>query len=128
MTRTDLPFYRLRAWLFSPIKRSIDIVSALLLLIIFSPILIIVIIVMKLSSPGPVIFKQKRVGQGGEFYMYKFRSMRIGDNDKFLKENYPELWEKYKKNYQLAKTPESPPLVVLFAPPQSMKCLSLLMF
>ena len=108
MTRTDLPFYQLRAWLFAPIKRSIDIFSALILLIVFSPILIIVVIFIKLTSPGPVIFKQKRVGQGGEFFMYKFRSMRIGDNDKFLKENYPELWEKYKKNDWKLSASEDP--------------------
>jgi len=98
MTRKSLPFYYLRVKLFEPIKRGIDIFSALILLIIFSPILIIFAILIKITSPGPVIFKQLRVGRNGLFFMYKFRSMRIGDNDKFLKENYPELWKKYKAN------------------------------
>ncbi|HWS49078.1 MAG TPA: sugar transferase [Candidatus Methanoperedens sp.] len=96
--KNDLPFYRLRVALFAPTKRLIDIFSALILLVIFSPIMLIASILIRLTSEGPVIFKQKRVGRHGEFFMYKFRSMRVGDNDKFLKENYPELWEKYKAN------------------------------
>ena len=98
MTRKSLPFYNLRVKLFEPIKRGIDIVSALILLVIFSPILIICAILIKITSPGPIIFKQLRVGKNCLFHMYKFRSMRIGDNDKFLRENYPELWKKYKAN------------------------------
>ena len=98
MTKKDIPFYTLRTKIFYPIKRCIDLLSALLLLMLFSPIFLISSILIKLTSPGPIIFKQKRVGRHGEFYMYKFRSMRVGDNDKFLKENYPKLWEKYKAN------------------------------
>lgn len=108
MTRKSLPFYTLRVKLFEPIKRVIDIFSALILLIIFSPILLISAILIKITSPGPVIFKQLRVGRNGLFYMYKFRSMRIGDNDKFLKENYPELWKKYKANDWKLSASEDP--------------------
>lgn len=83
---------------FNIFKRSIDIVGSLLLLTIFSPIIIITAILIKLSSPGPVIFKQIRVGlNSAPFWMYKFRSMYTGDNDKRLKEDYPELWKKYKQ-------------------------------
>lgn len=106
--KKDLPFYSLRVALFSPVKRLIDIFSALILLIIFSPIILIVSILIKFTSEGPVIFKQKRVGCQGEFFMYKFRSMRVGDNDKFLKENYPELWEKYKANDWKLSASEDP--------------------
>jgi len=98
MTRKNLPFYSLRVMLFSPIKRLIDIFSSLILLIIFSPVMIITSILIRATSPGPIIFKQKRVGKNKEFDMYKFRSMRVGNNDIFLKENYPELWKKYKAN------------------------------
>jgi len=98
MTRKSLPLYNLRVKLFEPIKRGIDVFSALFLIIIFSPILIICAILIKITSPGPIIFKQLRVGRNGLFFMFKFRSMRIGDNDKFLKDNYPELWKKYKAN------------------------------
>ncbi|HOZ80631.1 MAG TPA: sugar transferase [Candidatus Woesebacteria bacterium] len=83
--------------LFFIFKRLVDIVSSITLLILFSPIMLITAVLIKITSPGPVIFKQKRVGRNQTFLMYKFRSMYIGDNDEFLKTKYPELWEKYKK-------------------------------
>lgn len=108
MTRKNLPFYSLRVMLFSPIKRLIDIFSSLILLIIFSPVMIITSILIRATSPGPIIFKQKRVGKNKEFDMYKFRSMRVGNNDIFLKENYPELWKKYKANDWKLSAKEDP--------------------
>ncbi len=77
-------------------KRLIDIIGSIFLIILFSPILIITSILIKLGSPGPAFFKQKRVGHNQIFFMYKFRSMYIGDNDKMLKEKHPDLWKKYK--------------------------------
>jgi len=78
-------------------KRAIDIFSSIFLLILFSPILLITAISIRVTSSGPIFFKQKRVtSKNKEFWMYKFRSMYIGDNDKRLRENYPELWKKYK--------------------------------
>jgi exopolysaccharide production protein ExoY len=80
-------------------KRLLDILGSLFLIIIFSPLFILITIGIKLTSTGPIFFKQKRAGKNHkEFYMYKFRSMYIGDNDKKLKNNYPELWKKYKDN------------------------------
>jgi len=59
-------------------KRTMDIVGSLLLILLSSPIMLAVAIGVKLSSPGPVIFKQERVGKDKRpFYMYKFRSMRV---------------------------------------------------
>lgn len=58
------------------IKRLIDIVIALMTLVILSPVLLIAAVAVKVESPGPVIFKQRRLGLGGkEFFIYKFRSM-----------------------------------------------------
>jgi len=92
-------FLKLRVIVFIIGKRIIDIFSSIFLLILFSPILITVSIIIKLTSPGPIFFNQTRVGKGNTlFKMYKFRSMRIGDNDKFLKDNYPDLWDKYIKS------------------------------
>ena len=83
--------------LFNLFKRTLDIFSSLFLMVLFSPILVITATVIKITSPGPIFFKQKRVTRNNqEFWMYKFRSMYTGDNDKRLKENYPELWKKYK--------------------------------
>jgi lipopolysaccharide/colanic/teichoic acid biosynthesis glycosyltransferase len=57
-------------------KRSIDFFGASLLLAILSPLLLAVAITIKLTSPGPVFFKQDRVGQSGRVYKFwKFRSM-----------------------------------------------------
>ena len=60
------------------LKRTMDVVGALVLIVLTSPVMLFAAIGVKLSSPGPVIFKQKRVGLNKrEFYMYKFRSMRV---------------------------------------------------
>ncbi len=60
------------------IKRLFDFICSFLGLVILSPFLFIVAVIIKLDSPGPVIFKQLRVGQNGRnFYMYKFRSMVV---------------------------------------------------
>lgn len=80
-------------------KRTIDIFGAIFLLILFSPLMLITALLIKISSPGPIIFKQKRVGKNSrQFWMYKFRSMYTGDNDERLKRIYPELWKKYKES------------------------------
>lgn len=61
-------------------KRTVDVLASALLLLVLSPVLLICAIGVKLSSPGPVIFRQKRVGRyKKEFIMYKFRSMRLND-------------------------------------------------
>ena len=58
------------------VKRLSDIVLATLIIVIISPLLLAVAIGVKLSSPGPVIFRQRRNGlDGGEIVVYKFRSM-----------------------------------------------------
>lgn len=60
------------------IKRAVDIVGALFGIAITSPIMLLAAILVKLSSPGPVLFKQERVGlHNKNFFMYKFRSMRL---------------------------------------------------
>ena len=60
------------------LKRSVDILGSLLCIILFAIPMLIVAILIKLTSPGPLIFKQKRIGlHNREFNMYKFRSMRV---------------------------------------------------
>lgn len=60
------------------IKRSTDVVLTTLGLIAISPILIAIALLIKFQDGGPVLFRQKRVGRGGEeFWMYKFRSMVV---------------------------------------------------
>ena len=57
-------------------KRLLDIVAATFSLIILAPVMALLALGVRLSSPGPVIFRQSRIGRGGEsFEFYKFRSM-----------------------------------------------------
>ncbi|MFC6153344.1 sugar transferase [Nocardioides yefusunii] len=61
------------------LKAAFDRFSALILLILFSPVLLGVAAAVKISSPGPVFFRQVRIGRdGAEFMIWKFRSMRVG--------------------------------------------------
>jgi exopolysaccharide biosynthesis polyprenyl glycosylphosphotransferase len=57
------------------IKRLIDLVISTLMLIILSPVFLVFAILIKLDSTGPVFFRMKRISQGKEFRIYKFRSM-----------------------------------------------------
>lgn len=60
------------------VKRTIDLVCALLLIILTSPIMLITAFIIKVSDGGPVFYKQKRVTIGGKvFKIVKFRSMRV---------------------------------------------------
>ena len=69
-------------------KRAMDIVGALIALIVASPALLLISVVIKLTSAGPVFFRQKRVGQfGREFTFLKFRSMVV-NNDPSIHQNY----------------------------------------
>lgn len=69
------------------IKRVSDIVLSTLILLLISPILIVLSIGVKASSPGPVIFRQRRTGLDGEIIeVYKFRSMRTTDNGAVVKQ------------------------------------------
>ena len=64
------------------IKRVFDLFFSMILLIILAPLFVVVGISIKLNSPGPVFFKQRRVGKDNRTFMvYKFRSMSVGTPD-----------------------------------------------
>lgn len=64
------------------VKRAMDIIGSACGIVLLSPLLLFLAILVKISSPGPVIFKQERVGLHGKpFYMYKFRSMEQQSED-----------------------------------------------
>lgn len=70
----DTPFSGLKGI----IKRGSDVVLSVLILFLITPVLVIVGLLVKLTSPGPVIFKQRRYGlDGKEIIVYKFRSMTV---------------------------------------------------
>jgi len=76
------------AKLFSVTKRVMDITGSLLLLTISSPLLFTVAVAVKLSSKGPILYRQQRVGQYGKpFTFLKFRSMYV-NNDPTVHKNY----------------------------------------
>jgi lipopolysaccharide/colanic/teichoic acid biosynthesis glycosyltransferase len=63
-------------WPLAAAQRALDFVGATLILILLSPILIAIAIAIRLDSPGPALFRQRRVGlRGREFTVFKFRSM-----------------------------------------------------
>lgn len=60
------------------VKRAFDIVMSLVLGVLFLPLMLVVAVIILIDSPGPVIFKQKRIGyRGEEFDIYKFRTLSV---------------------------------------------------
>jgi putative colanic acid biosynthesis UDP-glucose lipid carrier transferase len=77
----ESPFYGVNGL----VKRLEDIVLSTLILILISPLLLAIAIGVKLSSPGPVIFRQRRYGLDGEdIVVYKFRSMRVMEDGGYV--------------------------------------------
>lgn len=87
----------------SAVKRSVDFVLSSILLLVLSPLIGAVALAVKWTSPGPVLFRQKRLGLNGEpFTLYKFRTMRA-DAEQVLKSS-PALYAKYvQNNFKLPK-------------------------
>ena len=72
-----------RGWQFT-VKHTIDRVFAMLALMVLSPVLLALALAVRVSSPGPVIFRQRRVGRDGRvFELLKFRTMLAGNGGKF---------------------------------------------
>jgi O-antigen biosynthesis protein WbqP len=60
-------------------KRLTDFIASFALLLLLSPVLVIVALLICIDSPGPTIFRQRRIGQRGKFFeIYKFRTMQVG--------------------------------------------------
>jgi exopolysaccharide biosynthesis polyprenyl glycosylphosphotransferase len=94
-------------------KRAEDIVGALVGLIVVSPVLLVAGIIVKLTSPGPVFYKQDRCGEEGHaFPLYKLRTMRIdaekGVGPVFAKENDPRTTAvgAFLRRYNLDELPQ----------------------
>ena len=76
----------------SVVKRAMDIVGSVAALVAFSPLFLTIAAAVKLSSPGPVLFRQKRIGQHGvPFVFLKFRSMRMGSDSSVHKDYVVKL-------------------------------------
>jgi Undecaprenyl-phosphate glucose phosphotransferase len=71
----------LSGW-YGPVKRLMDILASLVGIVIASPVMLGIAVLVKITSPGPVIFRQERMGLDGSiFTMFKFRSMRVDAED-----------------------------------------------
>jgi exopolysaccharide biosynthesis polyprenyl glycosylphosphotransferase len=87
------------------LKRMIDIVVSGICILAFSPFLLVFSMLIRLTSKGPVFYKQERVGLNGrKFVMYKFRTMYIGAQEKLsrvdiYREIYEPQWKKTKLQY-----------------------------
>jgi lipopolysaccharide/colanic/teichoic acid biosynthesis glycosyltransferase len=69
------------------LKRSLDVVGALALLLLLSPLLLTAMAAVRLSGPGPVLFRQERLGLGGErFVLLKLRTMHADSTDTLHRE------------------------------------------
>ncbi|MGM0608079.1 MAG: exopolysaccharide biosynthesis polyprenyl glycosylphosphotransferase [Candidatus Muiribacteriota bacterium] len=90
------------------LKRVMDIILGIFFLILFSPVMILVALAIKIESPGPVLFKQKRLGRKKSiFYAWKFRSMykdAEGRLNGLLEEN-PEMKAEYEKYAKISNDP-----------------------
>lgn len=90
------------------VKRAFDLVVGLLLGIISLPVLAIIALMVRLDSPGPVLFKQERMGRKGKiFHCYKFRTMRLGAESvlETMLENDPAAKQEYERYHKLANDP-----------------------
>jgi exopolysaccharide biosynthesis polyprenyl glycosylphosphotransferase len=85
-------------------KRVLDVLGAVGLSVLLCPVFVLVAVLVKLLSPGPVLFVQERLGKTGKrFQLYKFRTMRA-DAEHLLRSN-PQLYEQYvANNYKLMET------------------------
>jgi putative colanic acid biosynthesis UDP-glucose lipid carrier transferase len=73
----ETPFYGYRG----VTKRLTDVILSVTILLLFLPLLLLIAVMVKLSSPGPVIFKQRRYGlDGREIAVYKFRTMSVTED------------------------------------------------
>ena len=100
------------------VKRTIDVVGAIVLLIVFFPVMLVTAILVKITSRGPVFIERSskhtiRLGKNyKKFYIYKFRPM-IVDAEKILKTDpkFKKFYQEYKKSsYKLFKDPRVTPV------------------
>lgn len=94
------------------VKRMIDIIASLLVIILLSPVYIFTAIMVKRSSPGPIFYKQERIGQHGvPFNMLKFRSMYVNAEDmgpQLSTDDDPRItkWGKFMRKVRLDEIPQ----------------------
>lgn len=85
-------------------KQSLDMVGSLILLLLTSPLFLVVAVCIRLTSPGPVLYKHRRLGRGGkEFWCVKFRTMAVDAEDQ-LRRN-AQLRQRFEGNFKIHDDP-----------------------
>ncbi|MGB6423562.1 MAG: sugar transferase [Anaerolineales bacterium] len=89
------------------VKRVFDVLVVTFILILLSPIFLVISILIKLDSPGPVFYKDERIGENGQpFTMYKFRSMKVNSDASIHREHVTRLIGENISPEQLTDEPE----------------------
>jgi exopolysaccharide biosynthesis polyprenyl glycosylphosphotransferase len=102
--RIKLALWVVRNKLRAQLKRVFDFIFALVSILVLSPVLLLTAVAVKLDSPGPVFYKQLRVGKRGKkFFCYKFRSMVV--NADALKETLMDQNEADEIVFKMRKDP-----------------------
>jgi exopolysaccharide production protein ExoY len=89
-------------------KRVLDILSVCVLLPYLAPLFLVVAIIVRISSPGPILFRQRRIGRfGREFTLWKFRSMYMNGDEILRKhlETNPEAAREWNQTHKLKNDP-----------------------
>jgi len=90
------------------VKRMIDLFVVIIGGLIILPFLLLTALLIKIDSPGPVLYKQQRLGKNGkQFFTYKFRSMAVDADEKLKKilESDPELRKEWEETHKLHNDP-----------------------
>jgi exopolysaccharide production protein ExoY len=93
-------------------KRAIDITGAAALLVAALPMCAVAAALIRVTSPGPVLFRQRRIGRGGRvFWCYKLRTMMVDAEERLQRD--PELRRVFEVNYKLDIDPRVTPIGAL---------------
>jgi exopolysaccharide biosynthesis polyprenyl glycosylphosphotransferase len=89
------------------LKRTMDLALALVALVLFSPVLVVAALLIKLDTPGPIFFRQPRIGEAGrEFSIIKLRTMVVGADEQ--KESFAHLNKHAGRDARMFKIPDDP--------------------
>jgi lipopolysaccharide/colanic/teichoic acid biosynthesis glycosyltransferase len=96
-------------------KRAIDVAGSLLAMVLLSPLVLLVTLLIKIVSPGPIFFRQERVGYlGRRFTLWKFRTMHVNADTTAHQKHLRELMANGKEMTKLDK--EKDPRIIPFGP------------
>lgn len=96
-----------------PLKRAFDVVFSIFALLFTFPLFMTIAILIRLQSPGPIIYAHERIGRGGKsFKCFKFRSMYVDADIRLteLLKNDLSLKEEWEKSYKLKNDPRITPI------------------